>query len=149
MIPAGPSPPQRSLGSPGALARQRSHSAALSLRALAASLTQPRSRSALRGGGGPPPPPPPPLYFPQPHVQAHRSDPGDRARDVTVCVHAAQRTTSSAPGRLWPANSRRLKRNRVASPSSTSPQRIAASRDYVRRIPGRLQIWRKKSLLSS
>ncbi len=58
------------------------------------------------------------LNFPQPYVQAYHSDPGDRARDVMVCVHTAMRTTSSAPGRLWPANSRHLRRIRGASPSS-------------------------------
>jgi hypothetical protein len=35
-----------------------------------------------------------------------------------VCVHAAMRTTSSAPGRIWPANSRHLRHIRVASPST-------------------------------
>ncbi len=43
---------------------------------------------------------------------------GTTTWDVTVCVRAAMRTTSRAPGRLWPENSRRLWHNRVASPSS-------------------------------
>ena len=33
--------------------------------------------------------------------------------------------------------------------SSTSPQRIVASRHYVQRVPGRLHFWRKKLPLSS
>ncbi len=51
-----------------------------------------------------------------------------RARDVTVCVRAAPRR---------PTNSRRLRRNRVASPSSRIKRLAAAHRSQLPLVPAR------------